>query len=143
MTQDNLTTKHQLTICELIRAKSDLEIARLLRQSRRLLNLHRRRRSSISNRERWTDYELRLLGRIRDEELGKLLRRGVSAVGGKRKSLGLPILAPQLVRWSMVNARNRIARQETRWRNGQDVGPDTTRGAIEAVLVGDTTVLGG
>src|SRR5439155_24168185 len=107
--QDNRTTKHQLTICELIRAKSDLEIARLLRQSRRLLNLHRRRRSSISNRERWTDYELRLLGRIRDEELGKLLRRGVSAVGGKRKSLGLPILAPQLVRWSMVNARNRIA----------------------------------
>jgi len=70
--------------------KSDREIARLLRQSHRLLNLRRRHRSGISHRERWTDYELRLLGRILDEELAKLLRRGVSAVAGKRESLGIP-----------------------------------------------------
>jgi len=78
-------------IRQLIRAKSDREIARLLRQSHRLLNIHRWRRSSVSHRERWTDYELRLLGRIRDEELAKLLRRGVTAVAGKRKSLGISI----------------------------------------------------
>src|SRR5207237_5407712 len=79
---------------------ADLEIARLLRQSHRLLNIHRWRRSSVSHRERWTDYELRLLGRIRDEELAKLLRRGVTAVAGKRKSLGISIFAPQRIRWS-------------------------------------------
>lgn len=87
-------------IREFIRAKSDREIARLLRQSYPLLNLHRRRRSNISDRERWTDYELRLLGRIRDEELAKLLRRGVTAIAGKRESLGIPIFAPQRIRWS-------------------------------------------
>ena len=101
MAQDKLTTKQQSAIRGLIRAKSDGEFARLLRQSHRLLNLHRRRRSSILHRERWTDYELRLLGRIRNEELAKLLRRGVSAVAGKRESLGLPMFAPQRVRWSM------------------------------------------
>src|SRR6266550_4289036 len=100
MPHDKFTTAQQSAIQKLIRAKSDREIARLLRQSYRLLNLNRRRRSSISHRERWTDYELRLLGRIRDEELAKLLRRGVSAVAGKRESLGLPIFAPQRVRWS-------------------------------------------
>jgi len=87
-------------IRELIRAKSDREIARLLRQSYRVLNLHRRRPSTISHRERWTDYEIRLLGRIRDEELAKLIRRGVTAVAGKRESLGIAILAPQRIRWS-------------------------------------------
>ena len=93
MPQDKFTTAQQSAIRELIRAKSDREIARLLRQSHRLLNLRRRHRSGISHRERWTDYELRLLGRILDEELAKLLRRGVSAVDGKRESLGIPIFA--------------------------------------------------
>src|SRR5258706_1258918 len=95
-----LSGSQRLAIRRLIRAKSDREIARLLRQSHRLLNLHRRRRSTISHRERWTDYELRLLGRIRDEELAKLIRRGVTAVAGKRESLGIPIFAPQRIRWS-------------------------------------------
>src|SRR5438067_2224196 len=100
MPPDKFTTAQQSAIRELIRAKSDREIARLLRQSYRLLNRHRRRRSSVSHRERWTDYELRLLGRIRDEELAKLLRRGVSAVAGKREILGIPMFAPQRVRRS-------------------------------------------
>src|SRR5437867_13085135 len=99
MPPDKCTTAQQSAIRELIRAKSDREIARLLRPSYRLLNLHRRRRSSISHRERWTDYEPRLLGRIRDLELAKLLRRGESAVSGKRESLGIPVFAPQRIRW--------------------------------------------
>src|SRR6266446_7198009 len=86
-----LTVSQRSAIQRLIRAKSDREIARLLRQSYRLLDLHCRRCSTISHRERWTDYELRLLGRIRDEELAKLLRRGVTAAAGKRASLGLCI----------------------------------------------------
>src|SRR5712692_10913860 len=98
--EEKLTGSQRSAVRDLIRAKSDREIARLLRQSHRLLNLHRRRRSTISHRERWTDYERRLLGRIRDEELAKLIRRGVTAVAGKRESLGLPIFAPQRVRWS-------------------------------------------
>ena len=98
--EEKLTGSQRSAIQKLIRAKSDREIARLLRQSHRLLNLHRRRRSSISHRERWTDYELRLLGRIRDEELAKLIRRGVTAVAGKRESLGIGIFAPQRIRWS-------------------------------------------
>ncbi len=95
MVQVKLTTAQRAATRELIRAKSDREIARLLRQSHRLLNLNRRRRSCISHRERWTDYEIRLLGRIRVEELAKLLRRGVSAVAGERESRGIPIFAPQ------------------------------------------------
>src|SRR5438128_7638719 len=77
MSREKLSAAQRMAVQSIIRAKSDREIARLLRQSHRLLNLHRRRRSTISHRERWTDYELRLLGRIRDEELAKLLRRGV------------------------------------------------------------------
>src|SRR5437660_11376730 len=100
MPQDKFTTAQQSAIRELIRAKSDREIARLLRQSHRLLNLDRRRRSTISHRERWTDYELRLLGRIRDEELAKLLRRGATAVAGKREASGSRIFATRRSLWS-------------------------------------------
>ncbi len=100
MSANSQTTAERKAIREIIRAKSDREVARLLCQSYRLLNLHRRRRSTVSHRERWTDYELRLLGRIRDEELAKLLRRGVTAVAGKRESLGIGIFAPQRIRWS-------------------------------------------
>ncbi len=87
--EDKPTHARQSAIRELIRAKSDREIACLVRQSHRLLNLHRRRQSSLSHRERWNDCEYGLLGRIRDEELAKLLRRGVSAAPGKRESLGM------------------------------------------------------
>src|SRR6266498_1998624 len=100
MPQDKRAPAQQSAIQELIRAKSDREIARLLRQSYRLLNLHRRRRSTISHRERWTDYELRILGRIRDEELARVLRRSVTAVAGKRELLGIPIFEPERIRWS-------------------------------------------
>src|SRR5713226_4226058 len=99
MSANSQMAAEKRAIRDLIRAKSDREIARLLRQSYRLLNLHRRRRSNISHRERWTDYELRLLGRIRDEELAKLLRRGVPAVAAKRESLGISIFAPQRIPW--------------------------------------------
>jgi hypothetical protein len=98
--QDGITAAHRLAIQELIRAKSDREIARLLRKSHRLLNLHCRRRSGGSRSERWTDYELRLVGRIRDEELAKLLRRTPGAVAAKRQSLDIPIFMPQRIRWS-------------------------------------------
>src|SRR6266496_6836127 len=47
------TAAEREAIRDLIRAKSDREIARLLRKSYRLLNLHRRRRSTVSHRERW------------------------------------------------------------------------------------------
>src|SRR5215469_8711885 len=84
----------------LIAAKSDREIARLLRQTYRLLNLHQRPRSTISHQERWMDYELRLLGRMRDEELAQFLRRSPGAVAARRESLGIPIFSPQRIRWS-------------------------------------------
>ena len=100
VTQEQLTATQRLAIRKLIHSKSDREIARLLRQSHRLLNLHRRRRSCVSHRERWADYELRLLGRIRDEELAKLVRRSPSAIAGKRESLGIAIFAPQRSRWA-------------------------------------------
>src|SRR5208283_4636938 len=100
MLQVGLTAAQRLAIRELIRAKSDREIARLLRKSHRLLNLHCRRRSSGSQSERWTDYELRLVGRIRDEELAKLLRRSPGAVSAKRASLDIPIFMPRRILWS-------------------------------------------
>ena len=100
MMRDGLTAAQRLAIQKLIRAKSDREIARLLRKSHRLLNLHCRRRSGGSQSERWTDYELRLVGRIRDEELAKLLRRSPGAVAAKRESLDIPIFSPQRIRWS-------------------------------------------
>jgi len=99
MLQDGLTAAQRLAIQKLIRAKSDREIAVLLRRSYHLLNPHRRR-SNVSHRERWADYELRLVGRIRDEELAKLLRRSASAVAAKRESLDIPIFMPQRIRWS-------------------------------------------
>jgi hypothetical protein len=98
--QDGITAAQRLAIQKLIRAKSDREIARLLRKSHRLLNLHCRRRSGGAQSERWTDYELRLVGRIRDEELAKLLRRTPGAVAAKRESLDIPIFSPQRIRWS-------------------------------------------
>ena len=85
MSQNGPTAAQQWAIQKLIRAKSDREIARLLRKSYHLLNPHRRR-SNVSHRERWADYELRLVGRIRDEELAKLLRRSSTAVAAKRES---------------------------------------------------------
>ena len=95
-----MNRQQQTAVRAILRAKSDREIARLLRRSHRLLNLHRRRRSNRSHRERWTDYELRLLGRIRDKELARLLRRSVTAVAAKRESRDIPIFAPQRIRWS-------------------------------------------
>jgi hypothetical protein len=100
VTHDSLTRTQRLAIRELLRAKSDREIARLLRQSYRVLNLHRRRGSGRSHHEKWTRYELRLLGRIRDEEFGVLLRRSPEVVAGKRQSLGIPIFAPKRLLWS-------------------------------------------
>jgi hypothetical protein len=47
MLQVGLTAAQRLAIQKLIRAKSDREIARLLRKSHRLLNLHCRRRSGV------------------------------------------------------------------------------------------------
>ena len=94
-----MTAAQRLAIQKLIRAKSDREIARLMRKSYHLLNPHRRR-SNVSHRERWADYELRLVGRIRDEELAKLLRRSSAAVAAKRESLDIPIFMPQRIRWS-------------------------------------------
>jgi hypothetical protein len=100
MKRDGTTAAQRLAIRQLIRAKSDREIARLLRKSHRLLNLHCRRRSGGAQSERWTDYELRLVGRIRDEELAKLLRRTPGAVAAKRESLDIPIFMPQRILWS-------------------------------------------
>src|SRR5215469_8151988 len=99
MPRDKLSITQQRAILRILRAKSDREIASLLRQSYRLLNLHTRRRSNWSRRERWTDYELRLLGRMRDEEMAKLFRRNRNAVAAKRESLGISIFAPQRIRW--------------------------------------------
>ena len=99
MLQDGLTAAQRLAIQKLIRAKSDREIALLLRRSYHLLNPHRRR-SNVSHRERWADYELRLVGRIRDEELAKLLRRSPAAVAAKRESIDIPIFMPQRILWS-------------------------------------------
>ncbi|HEX3717223.1 MAG TPA: hypothetical protein VH595_04575 [Verrucomicrobiae bacterium] len=100
MMRDGMKAAQRLAIQKLIRAKSDREIARLLRKSHRLLNLHCRRRTGGPHSERWTDYELRLVGRIRDEELAKLLRRTPGAVAAKRESLDIPIFSPQRIRWS-------------------------------------------
>ena len=63
MLQVGPTSALRLVIQKLIRAKSDREIAHLLRRSYHLLNPHRRR-SNVSHRERWADYELRFVGRI-------------------------------------------------------------------------------
>lgn len=89
----NQNREQQRTIRELLRAKSDREIARLLR-------LDQRRCSGISHRERWSEYELRLLGRMRDEPLAKLLRRSPAAVAELREALGIATFAPLRIRWS-------------------------------------------
>lgn len=85
MLQDGLTAAQRLAIQKLVRAKSDREIALLLRRSYHLLN-PRRRRSNVSHREQWGNYELRLVGRIRDEELARLLRRSPAVIAAKRDS---------------------------------------------------------
>lgn len=100
MHNDPLTAKQKAAVRRLIAAKSDREIARLLRQTYRLLNLHQRPRSNISHPKRWMDYELQLLGRMRDEELAQFLRRSSGAVAARREALGIPIFAPQRIRWS-------------------------------------------
>jgi hypothetical protein len=100
MSGEKLSAAQRLAIQNIIRAKSDREIARILRQSYRLLNLHHRRRSGWSRRERWMDYELRLLGRMRAKEMARLFRRSANAVAAKRESLGIAIFAPQRMRWS-------------------------------------------
>ena len=82
--QDGITAAQQLAIQRLIRAKSDREIARLSQGSYHQLNPHRRR-SNVSHRKRWADYERRLVARIRDEELAKLLRRSAAAVAAQRE----------------------------------------------------------
>ena len=99
MMQVGMSAAQRLAIQKLIRANSDREIARLLRRSYHLLNPYRRR-SNVSHRERWADYELRLVGRIRDEELAKLLRRSPAAIAAKRESLEIPIFMPQRILWS-------------------------------------------
>lgn len=98
--QEKWSGPQRLAIQKLIRAKTDREIARLLRKSYHLLNPRGRRRSNISHRERWMDYEIRLLGRIRDDKLANLLRRSTVAVAAKREFLDIPIFAPQRSRWS-------------------------------------------
>ena len=117
-----LTAKQKSAIRRLIAAKSDREIARLLRQTHRLLNLHERPRSCISLRDRWLDYELQLLGRMRDEELAQFLRRSPAAVAAKRESLGIAIFAPRRTTWS---ARDQIC------------------GSTETAFLGDPAMLGG
>ena len=86
--------EQQQAIREILRAKTDREIARMLRQSYRLLNLHKRKPSNISHREPWTEYELKLLGKMRDEEMSKIFTRSTTAIAAKRESLGIPIFAP-------------------------------------------------
>ena len=141
MLQDGLTAAQRLAIQKLIRAKSDREIALLLRRSYHLLNPHRRR-SNVSHRERWADYELRLVGRIRDEELARLLRRSPSAIAAK------PGLAPRHPdfhspsAFSVVPARDRTAWQEARCGSGPNVRPKPLRGAVEASFAGHNAVLG-
>ena len=93
--RETLSINQQRAIQRIIRAKSDREIARLLRQSYRLLNLHTRHRSNWSRRERWADYELRLLGRMRDEEMAKLFRRSPNAVAAKREAKHVECAKPQ------------------------------------------------
>ncbi|MCW5558409.1 MAG: hypothetical protein KIT22_11335, partial [Verrucomicrobiae bacterium] len=100
MPKNDLTPAQRRAVQKLIEAKSDREIARLLGLSYRLLGLHRRPRSCISHREPWTDYELRLLGRIRDEEFARRFGRGVRAVGAMRRSLGIPVFEPRRMEWS-------------------------------------------
>jgi hypothetical protein len=92
--------EQQRAIREILRAKTDREIARMLRQSYRLLNLHKRKPSNISHREPWTEYELKLLGKMRDEEMSKIFKRTTTAIAAKRESLGIPIFAPEQIRWS-------------------------------------------
>jgi hypothetical protein len=98
--KNQLNSVQQAAVQRLISAKSDREIARLLRQYHRLLNLHQRPRSNILHREPWANYELGLLGRTRDEELARWLRRSPAAIAAKRESLRFPIFSPQRIFWS-------------------------------------------
>jgi hypothetical protein len=138
--QDGMTAAQRSAIQKLIRAKSDREIARLLRKSHRLLNLHCRRRSGGPHSERWTDYELRLVGRIRDEELGKLLRRTPGAVAATRESLNIPILSPQRIRWSRREIELLGKRPDAVV--ARDVGPNMVCGAIKTAFFEYPAVLG-
>ncbi len=76
---DTLTPEQKQAVRQVLRGKSDREIARLLRQSYRLLNLHRRCRSGVSHRECRTDYELLLLGRMRDQPMERLFHHSTAA----------------------------------------------------------------
>src|SRR5438132_12245207 len=90
----------QKAIREILRAKTDREIARLLRQSYRVLNLHKRQWTGRFHRERWTEYEIKLLGKMRDEEMSKIFKRSTTAIAAKRESFGISIFQPQRIRWS-------------------------------------------
>ncbi|HXA45134.1 MAG TPA: hypothetical protein VNZ25_06485, partial [Candidatus Angelobacter sp.] len=48
----------------------------------------------------WTVSEMQLLGKVLDEEAGRLLRRSISSVKTKRQKLRIPSLRPWLRPWT-------------------------------------------
>lgn len=57
-------------IREIFKANTDREIALPLRQSYRVLNLHKRRWTGRYHREPWTDYELKLTATSNSSDRG-------------------------------------------------------------------------
>src|SRR5690349_15526607 len=88
-----------VTVRDLVRQKSDGEMARLLRRS---FQLRRRKRSRHRGTcvARWTEAEIQWLGRRPDGELARYLDRSVPAVHTKRCSLKIPCFRPPPKRWT-------------------------------------------
>src|SRR5256885_1152393 len=81
-----------------VRAKSDAELARLLRSSHQLKRRRKLRRAK-KQVDWWLDQEIKLLGTMPDEDLARRLGRPVKTVRSKRQRLHIPIFASKSQPW--------------------------------------------
>src|SRR5216110_712390 len=91
-------------IASALKARSDSEIARLLRRTHQL-RARRRTRRAKNVVEWWSEKEIKLLGTRPDEELARFLGRGINTVRYKRERLHIPVFDPAVRAWTRPELR--------------------------------------
>jgi len=91
-------------LAQKIRDKSDAEVARLLRRSHFAGRTPKLRRAKKLV-EWWDEKELKLLGRMADEDLARQLGRGIRSVRARREKLHIPVFAPAVRAWTRAELR--------------------------------------
>jgi hypothetical protein len=98
----SLEARQQSIMAAKLAAMSNGKIARLLRQSHRLVP--RRTVTVAKSAVRWTAAEDRLVGKWPDERLARFLGRTIKSVGARRLALGIRF-APSYPRWTAEEER--------------------------------------